>query len=1058
MLDIFNRSSRSASEGSILTQTTATPCDGSRRGKALASHHGLTTAEPMAAEPYFEGMETRLLLAVDAADFARLQSQYPDLGLSAYSNYKIYEVTELNQANLQSAINSAGTNTNPQNSLIVVRTSATQNTIYLSSQLTINFSTAYGTVTIVSLSLTDSEPIPLTLDAQKNSRVLNISNSSANVSLAGLAITNGLVAGDGGGISNVGTLTVAYSTIKGNTASSSSFAFGGGISSSGTLRMTSSIITGNTASGSSFALGGGIFGDGRLTVTNSVIAGNVASGVLASQGGGICHWGASDSTLTVTNSTIVMNTVSASGPGGSFAGGGIFSSGTATLTNTIVVENGLENISGSSVTGHNNLTTFTGWNSGSSGNLPHYTALPLFANAAAGDYRLVLDSQAIDKGNNQRASTAGLTTGSRDLAGNPRIFDGTIDIGAYEYQGPVVHRPAPRPLANFTSPSQTWNSITLSWTGQDNVVSYTLQYKQSTESTWTTWTPAPGTGATSATITGLAANTAYDFQLTATNENGSATSSTNATTNVALPTAPENFTSPSKTPNSVTLSWTAQGNLVGYTLQYRVSGETTWQTYTPAPGTSATSATVPGLAANTTYDFQLTATGAGGSASSTVSVTTPVVAPMTPVAPENFGSTAQTLNSVTLEWKSQSSLTSYTLQYRVSGVATWQTWTPAPGTNATTATITGLSPSTTYNFQLTATNTNGSATSSVDAMTVSEVGEGPRTPDKTVMVATKPGAPKAGIGAQSITLTWAAPKPAKMGTSAANTEVDGFWIEWFGKDKKTPINTLWVSVTDANVWGNRFETVIPSLQPGVSYSFRIYTTTAAGTISTKFATVSAKTKAIPAPTSVKVKADGIGAVLITWKAPKATTMPTADMNITGYKIYDLNNNPIGSIGVGGTSFRVDQLAGGATLKPNAAYSFRIVAVFEPQTGGAPVESAKPVKVKGKTAKFVAPKLAPKSATLISDITTASITLRWQACPDADNFLVTCVQKAGAVVLNFDFGGNASFLTDGQDNIIGVTITGLQPGVKYDFAIQATNSTLNAASAVLKKSVMTLKHS
>ncbi|MCD6328923.1 MAG: gliding motility-associated C-terminal domain-containing protein [Candidatus Cloacimonetes bacterium] len=65
-------------------------------------------------------------------------------------------------------------------------------------------------------------------------------------------------------------------------------------------------------------------------------------------------------------------------------------------------------------------------------------SLPQFVGGNPFSYELTKYSPCIDKGT---PDTTGLNLPATDLAGNQRIYNGRIDIGAYEYQGYGIDQP-----------------------------------------------------------------------------------------------------------------------------------------------------------------------------------------------------------------------------------------------------------------------------------------------------------------------------------------------------------------------------------------------------------------------------------------------------------------------------------------------------------------------------------------------------------------------------------------------------------------------------------------
>jgi hypothetical protein len=163
---------------------------------------------------------------------------------------------------------------------------------------------------------------------------------------------------DGGGILNLGTLTVSGCTISGNYASpNSASSYGGGIYNAGALTVSASTISGNYAqaiidvglSPGPTNDGGGIYNAGSMTVTGSTISGNFA----LTDGGGIYNAGSA----TVSNCTLSGDTAV------SF-GGAIYNAGTLTVSGCMVSNNIADSLTGAGIYNAGMLTvsdsTFSG--------------------------------------------------------------------------------------------------------------------------------------------------------------------------------------------------------------------------------------------------------------------------------------------------------------------------------------------------------------------------------------------------------------------------------------------------------------------------------------------------------------------------------------------------------------------------------------------------------------------------------------------------------------------------------------------------------------------------
>jgi len=291
-----------------------------------------------------------------------------------------------------------------------------------------------------------------TLTNGKSSTGAGIYNNGASPILSNLWIKGNTATDDGGGIYNNNSSSPVMTNI---TLSGNSARYGGGMfnRNSSSPVMSNVIIKSNTTAED----GGGMYNDASASpvMTNVAITGNAAK-----NGAGM--YNRTNSSPILVNTLIANNTattnggairnestsspvltnVTIAGNGGSNA---VYATdGTTTIDNSIV----FGTISGSYAAQYSMIEDSSATDNGNI-DMTDIISDDVFYNPANGDYSLKDTAVAINTGNN--ALFTGLDENTKDLAGNPRLFGGIIDLGAYESQA------TPSNCPDFT----TWDGV--SW-------------------------------------------------------------------------------------------------------------------------------------------------------------------------------------------------------------------------------------------------------------------------------------------------------------------------------------------------------------------------------------------------------------------------------------------------------------------------------------------------------------------------------------------------------------------------------------------------------------------
>ena len=248
------------------------------------------------------------------------------------------------------------------------------------------------------------------------------------------------------------------------------------------------------------------------------------------------------------------------------------------------------------------------------------------------------------------------------------------------------------PTGLFTT-GITGTAAQLNWVAVTGATQYNVQYRTTNSSSWIT---AGTTTNTNMSIAGLSNSADYLWHVSSDCSAYSADQlfTTLAGTSSSCP-APTGMAANNITQSVATLSWIPVAGATSYQMEYKLSTSTNW---IPLSIVTAASISVSGLSAGMTYNWRVKADCSVFSSTGSFSTQSNTTTPTTGCAkPGNLAVTNQTPTSATLTWSQVSGAQSYQVRFQKSGSSKWTNYNNVAGTSLK---VTGLVPSTTYNWMV----------------------------------------------------------------------------------------------------------------------------------------------------------------------------------------------------------------------------------------------------------------------------------------------------------------------------------------------------------------------
>ncbi len=480
--------------------------------------------------------------------------------------------------------------------------------------------------------------------------------------------------------------------------------------------------------------------------------------------------------------------------------------------------------------------------------------------------------------------------------------------------------------------------------------------------------------AASYSVTGLTPGTKYFFRIKAVNATGTSAYSAEANA-VAQLMAPTNLIATTVSTGSISLAWTDNSsNETGFSIERSLSSGSGFAVVATTTA-NAVAYTNTGLTAGILYYYRVKAVNSGGISAYTseANATTLLTTPNALVA------TSVSTTGINLTWADNSTNeTGYQIEQSLT-TGTGFSVINTTGPNATSYSVTGLTPGTRYFFRLKAINATSASAYSAEANATAQLIA------PTSLVATT-------VSASSINLTW---------TDNSSNETS-FSIE---RSLSSGTGFAAVATPTANVVSY---TNNSGLTGGTRYYYRIRALNGTGT-SVYSPEVSAVTL-MATPTSVVATAMSPSGINLTWTDNA--------LNETSYQIERSLTTGTGFSPVVTTAPNANSYSD-AGLSPGTKYFYRI------KTIGAIAESAYSTEANATTQL-----VAPTSLVAIT-VSTTSVTLTW-----ADN---SSNETGFKIERSLTTGTGFALVTTTAANATTYTNTGLTANTTYFYRIRAANA-------------------